>query len=145
MPSATQEESMRKLCDLVGYNIKYYQSATTYVTVGWAGEYDKSTGYFKVDEETEEKLAIPKFTVIKDNSGEICYTTIEDSSIQNTLPVIKIPCIEGQIVRCGADTDYVISINNLDDNNRYYLPEVQIAENGFFIYTINDGSYEKYA
>ena len=24
MPSATQEESMRKLCEMLGYNIKYY-------------------------------------------------------------------------------------------------------------------------
>ena len=27
MLSATQEESMRKLCDMMGYDMKYYQSA----------------------------------------------------------------------------------------------------------------------
>lgn len=33
MPSAAQEESMRKLCSMLGYSMKYYQSAETTVTV----------------------------------------------------------------------------------------------------------------
>ena len=33
MPSAAQEESMRKLCEMMGYNMKYYRSATTDVTI----------------------------------------------------------------------------------------------------------------
>ena len=40
MPSATQEESMRKLCEMLGYNIKYYRSATTDVTVSYIGTKD---------------------------------------------------------------------------------------------------------
>ena len=144
MPSVTQQESMRKLCDLVGYNIKYYQSAETEIRVGWTGKIE--SGMFKVDgiEDTSvSAINIPLFTTIKDVNDEICYTTTEAGTINATVQVAKIPCIEGQVVQCGADTDYVISLNNLDDNNRYYLPEAQIAENGFFIYTINNGSYLK--
>lgn len=33
MPSAAQEESMRKLCNMLGYSMKYYQSAETTVTI----------------------------------------------------------------------------------------------------------------
>ena len=33
MPSAAQEESMRKLCAMLGYSMKYYQSAETTVTM----------------------------------------------------------------------------------------------------------------
>ena len=37
MPSAAQEESMRKLCEMMGYNIKYYQSAVTKVRFTYTG------------------------------------------------------------------------------------------------------------
>ena len=33
LPSATQQESMRKICSMMGYNVKYYTSATTNVTI----------------------------------------------------------------------------------------------------------------
>ena len=33
MPTAAQEDSMRKLCDMLGYNMKYYRSAVTDVTI----------------------------------------------------------------------------------------------------------------
>ena len=37
MPTAAQEDSMRRLCDMLGYNIKYYQSAVTPVTIRYSG------------------------------------------------------------------------------------------------------------
>ena len=35
MPSAAQEESMRKLTEMLGYTMKYYQSATTNVQIAY--------------------------------------------------------------------------------------------------------------
>ena len=144
MPSATQQDSMRKLCELAGYNIKYYQSAETEATIGWSGLIKNNQ--FVLDEDAEEgkdNLIIPMFSILKNSEGDICYTVTETVSINPVVTTTKVPCIEGQVVQCGEDTDYVISLNNLDDNNRYYLPEAQIAENGFFIYTIKDGIYYK--
>jgi hypothetical protein len=37
MPTAAQMESMRKLCELVGYDVKYYQSAETKVRISYTG------------------------------------------------------------------------------------------------------------
>ena len=37
MPSCTREDSMRKLCDLRGYEMKYYRSATTPITFMFQG------------------------------------------------------------------------------------------------------------
>ena len=37
MPSATQEESMRKICDMLGYTMKYYRSAMTDVKISYVG------------------------------------------------------------------------------------------------------------
>ena len=51
MPSAAQEESMRKLCDMLGYSMKYYQSATTDVLITYIGE-----------EALTEPIEIPKWT-----------------------------------------------------------------------------------
>ena len=36
MPTAAQEESMRKLTEMLGYSMKYYRSATTDVTISYA-------------------------------------------------------------------------------------------------------------
>ena len=33
MPTAAQEDSMRKLCDMLGYTMKYYRSAETKVNI----------------------------------------------------------------------------------------------------------------
>ena len=35
MPSAAQLESMRKLTEMMGYNMKYYRSVTTDVTISY--------------------------------------------------------------------------------------------------------------
>jgi hypothetical protein len=47
--------------------------------------------------------------------------------------------MEGQHVQCETINNNIVTIDMLDDNNRFYLPEHQIAENGIFIYRINDG------
>ena len=132
MPSAAQEESMRKLCDMLGYNIKYYQSATTTVTMSYVNT-DK-------DLPIEHGLTIPQFLTITNADKDINYIVINESKlISNDNKTITLDCIEGQIVACESDNDNIISMAQMDDNNRYYLPETQIAENGIFIYKVNDG------
>ena len=136
MPTAAQEDSMRKLCDMLGYNIKYYRSAETTVTIKWHNS----------DPDTDEKnalengLLIPKFTVLTNGDQDINYFTINSAPlyISMTTPTISgIPCMEGQIVKCESTTDNnVITANQISDNNRFYLPEYQIAENGIFVYNV---------
>lgn len=135
MPTAAQEDSMRKLCEMLGYNIKYYQSATTKVTFK----------YYNTDPTEEELsaiaggLVIPKFTVVNTTDQDKSYFTIEHLPILITAaqPSVSIECMEGQIVKCKSINDNdVISINQISEDNRFYLPETQIAENGIFIYNI---------
>ena len=55
--------------------------------------------------------------------------------ITNLVPWVEVPCIEGQISQCeSTNENNLITLAQLDDNNRYYLPEIQIAENGIFVY-----------
>jgi hypothetical protein len=139
MPTAAQEESMRKLCDMLGYNVKYYRSAETTVTIK----------YYNSDPSDDEKTAlqlglpIPKFTVITNGDQDINYFIIDDSNnpvpgnISLTNPYATFRCMEGQIVKCESTADNnVITVSQISDNNRFYLPEYQIAENGIFVYNV---------
>jgi hypothetical protein len=135
MPTAAQEDSMRKLCDMLGYNVKYYRSAETTVTVK----------YYNNDPSEDETTAIngglliPKFTVITNSDKDVSYFTTNqvDAFISSTTPLIKLPCMEGQIVKCESISDNnVITVSQISENRRFYLPEAQIAENGIFIYNV---------
>lgn len=129
MPTAAQEESMRKLTEMLGYSMKYYRSATTDVTISYTKtESDPLTDLVRID----------RFTNIKDTDDTINYVTLKAIDLSNDNPTKSVPCIEGELVTCETDNDNIISISLLDDNNRYYLPEVSIAENGIFITNVND-------
>ena len=141
MPTAAQEDSMRKLCDMLGYNVKYYRSAETDVTIK----------YYNSDPSAEEETAInsglliPKFTVITNSDKDISYFTTNQTAyyISAITPSVTLPCMEGQIVKCESINDNnVITISQISDNNRFYLPEAQIAENGIFVYNVfsSDGT-----
>lgn len=137
MPTAAQMESMRKLCELVGYDIKYYQSAETTVRISYNGNTTDTS------EDNEERLPepgglqIPKFTTITNADKDITFVTTNTvpALITNTTPWVEVPCIEGQVSQCESiNENNLITLSQLDDNNRYYLPEIQIAENGIFVY-----------
>ena len=145
MPTAAQEDSMRKLCEMLGYSIKYYQSAMTDVTIK----------YYNSNPSTEEAAAmvnglqIPKFTTITNSDKDISYFTINETPvyISSISPSKTITCMEGQIVKCESVNDNnVINVNQISENNRFYLPETQIAENGIFIYNVfsDDSTKELY-
>jgi hypothetical protein len=123
MPSATQESSMRALCEMNGYNPKYYRSATTDITFMYLSALASG-----------DSFTLPKFTtVITDTGNSIVYTMIQDVTIAEKNIAYTLPAIEGSIVDLAIDNNNLIELNNLDDNNRIYLPEKMIAENGIFI------------
>ena len=137
MPTAAQMESMRKLCELVGYDVKYYQSAETTVRISYTGNTTDTSD--DNDERLPEPggLQIPKFTTITNADKDITFVTTNTvpKLITNTTPWVEVPCIEGQVSQCESINDNnLITLSQLDDNNRYYLPEIQIAENGIFVY-----------
>jgi hypothetical protein len=135
MPTAAQMESMRKLCEMVGYDIKYYQSAATTARISYTGNTADTA-------DNDERLpatglAISKFTTLTNADKDITFVTtnVAPMLLTNTTPWVEVPCIEGQISQCESiNENNLITLAQLDDNNRYYLPEVQIAENGIFVY-----------
>lgn len=130
MPSAAQEESMRKLTEMLGYNMHYYRSATTEVKIA----YNKNTG----DTQLPNFLYIDKFTNIKDIDDSINYVTLEPVNLTSATPSNNVMCMEGEIVECETDDNNIVSLFHLDDNKRYFLPETQVAENGIFVTNIEN-------
>lgn len=129
-PSATQEEAVRKLCDMLGYSMKYYRSATTPVTISYAGNKDNigTTG-------NTSQIQIPKYTVITNSDDDISYILTQPITINDKSVLTKqVEAIEGMIEECQVNGDKIITLSNLNDNKRFYFPETQIAENGIFIY-----------
>lgn len=128
MPSATQQESMRKLTEMMGYTMKYYRAATTVVNIT----------YNNPNRLSSFQILFPKFTNIKNEEEDINYVTLEDFVLQEAVPSRDVKVIEGELIDCETNTDNIIYLTHLDDNNRYILPETNIAENGIFIFNIAD-------
>lgn len=127
MPSAAQEDSMRKLTEMMGYNMKYYQSATTEVKIS----YNKNA-----TDPLSAPIVIDAFTNIKDTDDTINYVTLQDIILNADNSTKNVECMEGELVECETDDNNIVSMFHLDDNYRYFFPELQIAENGIFVNNI---------
>lgn len=134
MPSAAQRESMMKLCSMMGYTMKYYTSARTTVEFTYVGDGNNLDDPVSLP---VEGLTIPRFTNIFNTDKTINYVTLDNVTLTSDTPRGSTPCIEGQLVECENNNNNIITINELDDNFRYYLPESSIAENGIFVYNIS--------
>lgn len=130
MPSAAQESSMRKLCEMLGYEMRYYQSATTSVRITYKGENFQSNGATKIDQ----------FSNIKDIDSTVNYITLESVLLNSNERKKVVNCMEGELVAVQTDLGSTVTMMHLDDNFRFYLPESRVASNGIFINNIDDSS-----
>ena len=134
MPSATQEDSMRKLTEMMGYDMKHYQSATSKAVITYKSSNDHSITEFV------DGIYFPKFVNLKNEDEDINYVTLEDFVLQSNDESHEVTIIEGEVIECETNNDNIITALHLDDLNRYILPEYAIAENGIFITNIADSS-----
>lgn len=126
MPSATQETSMRELCEMMGYSMKYYVAPTTEVSFRYEG--DASFGG------SHSSFEIPQFTVVQDASESVQYYTIKKCSIYaKGISTEPVGVIQGTLNDLSVFDSTTIMLENLDDNNRVYFPQVAVAQNGVFI------------
>jgi len=133
--SATQEDAVRKICEMMGYNIKYYNSATTKLYFMWTGD--------QLADESEiaptTYITLPKFTtVVTNDTNDISYVLTEPVELTNRYVTKEATAIEGELIDLAINSNNIINVSNIDDNNRFYLPETQIAENGIWIYNSSD-------
>lgn len=130
MPSATQETSMRRLTEMVGYNMKYYQSAMTDIT-------------FKYTDELEEPITFNKFdTVVSNSDNTITYVLLEPVILSYKNVAQSGIAIEGSLQDLLVSDSKTIKLSNLTDDNKIYFPDMYVAENGVFICNVNQENYE---
>ena len=136
--SATQEDSFRKICEMLGYNIKYYNSAETTVSVMWTGEELPEEG--ELPKNPPRYIDLPPFkTVLTNEAKDVSYVlTGNGITLTHRYEAVEAPAMQGELVDLEINTDNIVLANNIDDNNRLYLPEQMIAENGIWITNASD-------
>ena len=129
--SVTQRGNAQKLYELMGYNMKWYQSATTEVVF----KYAKGDNSSDLD---LDSYIIPKYTQLKDDKGSIVYTLLNNAIIytdnSSVATINTLTAMEGSYHTYTINGTDLITINNLDADNRLYFNETQIASNGIFIH-----------
>lgn len=138
--SVTQMSNARQLYEQLGYYMHWYQSATTTVTIRWIGPALEG-----------KTVTIPAFSKITGSESSIIYTLIgvHDGGVGDV--TLKCDGAAGNDVVCdviqGIPATYqigsssLITVANLDYNNRLYFTAQNVAENGIFITNVNANNF----
>ena len=143
--SCTQDVSMRNICEMLGYNIRYYRSATSDISFTYnTGDstLDDILNLNQADGDPLDgfgsfKLCAFDTSFITEDS--IVYTLIEDIEITTDNRTSTKKVMQGQLKALNVNDSSTVSdatkiqLYNLDENNRIYFPESMVAENGIFI------------
>lgn len=125
--TVTQEFNARNIYKQLAYRMPWYKSATTSITFKWIGE-QSLVGM---------TVSIPKYTMLTSSDGATVYTLVDEVLIDADHQVATGDAIEGTFQTLTINGSHVIDIVHLDSNNRVYLPDATVAENGIFITNIS--------
>ena len=125
----TQEFSARSVYGSLGYNMPWYKSATTVITLTWKDSIDAGT-----------KITIPKYTMVTDADNSIVYTLTQEVEFTSDNVIATCPAIQGIIQTLSVNGNETVQIDNLDDNNRIYIEDTTVAQNGIFITNVSNTS-----
>lgn len=124
--SCTQQSSMRELTEMLGYSMHYYLAAETTVCF----KYD----FANTSDENLEYIIVPQYSKVLNDTKDIQYTTWENASIQKSSKTSQeVKAIQGTLNTLTILGSPVVLLENLDQNNRVYFPEIMVAENGVII------------
>ena len=128
--SATQETSARKLYDMLGYNMRYYQAAVSKIYFTYS-DFSKDDGDYAFQFNPFE-------TSFQNADGSIIYTLVQPLQVISTTQSNAI-VIQGQYNKLKILGEEKIQLYHLDSENRLFFPETMIAENGIIINGIWNG------
>lgn len=128
--SVTQEQNARQLFEQLGYNMRWYNAATTRLSFKYIGK-------------TAESLVvnIPIYTAVCDDENNIVYTTVAQGVLPVDGSIIQVDAIQGILNTYSINGNDTITLDNIDYNNRLYFTGYNIAENGIFIKNVNTDAY----
>lgn len=133
--TVSQYGNARRIYDILGYNMKWYTSATTTVNFTYTG----SDAVLSDSSDTSVVLQ-PLQTMISDDSGEIVYTLLDPVVLNTSQRTGSAECIQGVVKDYEVNGVSLITLDNLDAYNRIYFDESLIAQNGVFIANDNGTS-----
>ena len=131
--SVTQRANAQKLYDMLGYDMHYYQSAVTDITMWY-------TGNAFSDGTNIKNITVPKFTMVTDDSGENIFTLLETLTFSSAASPESVKAIQGTIHDYEVNGITDITLDNLDSEYRLFFTESRIAENGIFITNKGEGN-----
>ncbi len=131
LPSATQETSVRQILEMMGYNKKYYQSASTLISILYQG--DVSTSHYV--------YLAPFETMFTDENNSITYTLLEEVNIFDSNTTYPALVTEGTPKDLTINGNTTIQLSNLDDNLRLYFPETMIAQNRIYVKNVESDDW----
>lgn len=140
LQSATQLEAFRSQAEINGYTMKYYESASTKVTMMYSGD--------------ESNLPIqfyPFETKFTDANNEVIYTMVgDDRTLGSTVSIGSIGTSAVCYAYEGEDVDFsingvtTIQLANLDDENKLFFPEQMIASNIIFVKNADEEAWTEW-
>lgn len=122
--SVSQTGNARKIYDIAGYSMKWYRSATVDVTFNYTGTLNLNNS----------SIDIPAYTtMVTNDDGDVVYTVLEPAALTTSIRSATVRAMQGVIKDYEVNGVTTITLDNLDEYNRLYFTETQIAENGIFI------------
>lgn len=119
----TQEVSARSMYNQLAYHMPWYQSASTTIVCSWRGR----------ELAPNEIVVIPKYTMVCNTDSTIVYTLMTDVVFNATTLTVEASVKQGIITDLVINGEKDILLTNLDNNNRIYFGDNNVAENGTFI------------
>lgn len=143
--SVTQDGNARQLFEQLGYTMHWRRAASTQLSLAWVQSSSDDSSETQSEEvlvKTEEgkliQYNIPLFTMFSDVDNSVIYTNI-DAGATMTLDgtVTTINVLQGVAVDYNLSGEKLLTVANLDSNNRLYFSDNAVAENGIFIANYN--------
>lgn len=152
--SVTQLSNARQLFEQCGYIMRYYESATTELSLRMLNEpeitdndvtamlgttvtYTANTLKTDTSGDLLRHYIIPRFSMFSDVDNSIVYTTTEDVTVFSDGSTATVPVIQGAVNEYSVNGSTIITVDMLDSNNRVYFTELNIPENGIFISNVD--------
>lgn len=143
--TVAQLSNARQLFAQLGYMMKWYQSASTIVSLKYIG-----------NETSVPSYTIPKFTMLTDTEREVIYSIIGATTTSSTdvavtdVQLLTDGTISSALIMEGVATNYSINgetninVSHLDTKNRLYFDTNMVAENGVFITNSDNTNYNEW-
>lgn len=120
--TVTQLENARNMYKQLAYNMAWYNAAKTTVMFKWLAEIPEGV-----------VAEIPRYTMLTNEDASVIFTTLNSVEFTASESVTSVEAIQGSIVTHAVNGSSTVSLAHLDSNNRLYLNDYSVAENGVFI------------